>query len=458
MKKILFFSVIIILLACATTFAAGVNELAGKTSAGILTFFESKKFVKTAVIKFENHTELSDLAAQKYYQLLVSTLETSGRLQYNDLMVNFHKGKGEFNLNRLEKLNYLIYIKLILNKNKLGTGVSIFSTTLDKLVYIKYFETPFDKGEQDIIETHNYGFKSAGFSQSIEIDASKNLLDFRSVTTPAGAVKYFFFYPGKIEIFNVENSHFKKTFSFKLEWGRPYHPVLEYEGRLTVFYRENDDRLFLTVGGNFSPKSKIFTLTGNTWKEIDTADFVPMKLIRLNNSDYLVGGRYDRGKNYFTEKLLLAPFPGGKIRNMELLEKKVPYFYDLDFSTLEGKWLEAVHLVDNSYNYRLYTGDLEEKVHSGEQEKCGAALAALGGQWLVVSAYTFKDDTLNFYKIEEGSRQLVYKNPIKGQVLFISPGLWKAKNGFWVYIKKTTLNNSEYKLQFWSKNNEAAQQ
>ncbi|MCP5103630.1 MAG: hypothetical protein GY950_09640, partial [bacterium] len=228
----------------------GLENLAGKVSRGISDYFAGRgeTDIRTAVIKFENFSEVSDLTAHKFYQLLVSRLETRPGITFTDLMINFHGNKGEFNLNRLDKLNYLVYIKLLKNKNKLGTGIAVFSRVLDKTVYIKYFEEPFSAGTRDIFETRNYGFKGLGFFKQVEIDAGKDLLDFKSVVNPGGQVKYFFYYPRKIDIFNVENNSFKKYFSFKLEWGRPYYPVMAYEGRLCLFYTPGNEALILTLG------------------------------------------------------------------------------------------------------------------------------------------------------------------------------------------------------------------
>jgi hypothetical protein len=70
-------------------------------------------------------------------------------------------------------------------------------------------------------------------------------------------------------------------------------------------------------------------------------------------------------------------------------------------------------------------------------------------------------DRLYFYKIEKGSRRLMYQNDIEGEIVFISEGMWQAAQGFWVCVENVTKTQSsassparEYKLQFWSKKSE----
>lgn len=449
---------------CYADNARGTDDLPRKVSDGVLNFFADKANIRAAIVKFENFSDFSDRAAQKFYQVLVSNLESSpsSQMTHTDLMVNFVKKRGEFNLNRIDRLNYLIYIKLLNNRDKLGAGVAVFSRVLDKLVYVKYFEENVSTGERGMYEIRDYGFKGTGFSKQMEIDADKNLLDFKTIINPDNPTtyRYFFYYPDKIDIFVMENNSFKRYFTYKLDWRRPYFPVLNKEGRLCLFYYDNG--LYITVGSNFSPKSRIFRLKDNVWKEIAELNFVPTKLIRLNQNDYLAGGRYDEGKNYFRQTLVLVPFISGELDKSNRLEKRVPFFYSLDFSTVAredtgGMMLESIHLIDTDYNYRFLAGDFEER--AVEPERRGSSLAALDGSWLAVSDYStdVDKDILYFYKIEEGGKRLVYENPVRGQAVFISPGAWKDRRGFWVYVKKEQENRveyAEYRLQFWSKKND----
>lgn len=444
-----------VLILCITLFlipvvahADGLDDLSKKVSTGILDFFSGKINVRTAVVRFDNYSDLSGLAAQRYYQVVVSHLESQASLQFTDLMVHVRKERGEFNLTRLDKLNYLIYLKLVRNRDKIGTGVAIFSRTLDKIVYVKYYEELLPAAEIEFIEQTDYGFKSVGFARRIEIEAQKNLLDFKGILTRGGDYWYFFFYPHRIDIYKIENNRFRKFFNFKLNWERPYWPVLNYEGRMALFYQE--DTLYLTLGTNFSPNSKIFSYSQNTFREVERLEFVPLRLVRLGDSDYLAGGQYAEAKNYFVEKLLLVPVTAGEIQKEEILLKQVPPFYSLDFSLAVAPTVEGIHLVDTDYNYRFLGSDFEEKVV--EPERRGSALAVFKAKWLAVSDYSTGTDKLYFYKIEEGTRQLVYENTIRGEVILISGGSWQSRDGVWVYVKKNQNGRDEYSLQFWSEN------
>ncbi len=450
-----------LLISCAVLFLLvgalwaeeGVDGLAGKTAAGVLEYFPAKAPIRAGVIRFENFSDLSDWVAQKYYQVFVAQIEknASPNLKYTDLMINFHNKRGEFNLNRITPLNYLLYIKLIRNKDKLGAGVAVFSRSLDKIVFMKYVEVRLAAGEREFYETRRFGFKGTGFSRKIEIDAQTLLLDLKSTAGPDGQPLYFFYYPDRIEIFKIEKNFLKKFFSFNLNWGTPYYPVIEPEGKMALFHLEGDKRLYLSVGGNFTPFSKLFSYLDHQWQELDRLDFVPIKHVRLNDNDYLAGCRYDVGKNIFKGKLVMAPFRDGEVQRELLLEKELPPFFELDFTTFDGNVIESLHLVDVAYRYRFFAADLQER--TVEAERRGASLAALEGRWLAVSDYNRGSDTLYFYKVEEGSRQLTYQNAIDGEIYFISPGTWKEKTGFWVYIKKMKNNRVIFNLQFWSKDN-----
>ena len=446
--------------------AQGLGDLAERAANSVLDYFKDKHNIKTSVITFENMAGISDLTAQKFYQLLVSKLEAANNPQFGfiDLMINFHKNKGEFNLNRTYLLNHLIYIKLTRNKNKIGAGVSIFSKIGDKIVYIKYVEVLFTAWEKDIYNTTNYGFTAAGFSKIIEIEANPGLLDFKTVRDQNGLLDFLFYYPEKIEFHRLNENRLDKFLSYNLNWAPPYYPVMEYEGKLSCFIE--DGIFYVTAGANFSKTAKLLVFKEEPWNKDNiresTVDFVPFKRIELNNTYYLAGARYAVGKNFFENTLILIPFQSGQfvIESGTYLEKEVPPFYSLDFSTdKDTNALQAVHIIDRDYRYRFLTDNFEQMTVEEEEER-GGSLCSLDGQWLAVSDFSRGNDRLYFYKIEGGSRQLVFQNHISGEIVFISNGQWKAARGFWVYVKKqktipdTNTTATEYNLQFWSKKSE----
>ncbi|UCH94858.1 MAG: hypothetical protein JSV88_32015 [Candidatus Aminicenantes bacterium] len=438
----------------------GLAGLAEKAANSISGYFSDKYNIKTAVVKFENTAGVSDLTAQRFYQLLVSRLETAGNLNYSDLMINFHQNKGEFNLNRIHPLNHLIYLKLTRDKNKIGAGMAIFSRTLDKIVFIKYIEELFTAGEREIFNTTHFGFKNTGFAKIMEMEANGHLLDLKSFLDQKGRLRFLFYYPEKIELFKLEGNQLIKVFSYPLQWEKPYYPVMEYEGKLCVFFQDN--QLYITVGGNFSRYAKILvTKEADTGEvtQVDTIDFIPFRRIGLNNSEYLAGARCVLGKNYFQNKLILLPLQAGpgEFTKERYFIKEVTPFYSLDFSTTSTgveNTLNSVHIVDRDYRYR-FLGDNFEELTVEEAER-GAALCCLKEQWLAISDFSSGSDRLYFYTIENGSRRLVFQNQINGEIVFISDGLWKAAPGFWVYIKqlKPKPATPEYQLQFWSKKSE----
>ena len=96
-------------------------------------FFKNKAATGAAVVQFENYSELTDLAMQKIYQLLMARLENDKNIRISDLLINFANGRGEFNLSKVNELDYLLYLKFIQNKNKTGLGLAIFSRWQDKV-------------------------------------------------------------------------------------------------------------------------------------------------------------------------------------------------------------------------------------------------------------------------------------------------------------------------------------
>ena len=443
----------------------GLDDLADKTANSILDYFNDKHNINTSIVNYENLAGISGAAAQKFYQLLVSKLETISMIGFSDLMINFNQNKGEFNLNRVHSLNYLIYIRLIRNKTAIGTGVSIFSRTLDKIVYNKYVESEFVQSEEQILEVSPLDFKGAGFSRVVELEARRNLLDVRSIPDSNSIETLAFLYPDKIDFFKVNESQLEKFFSQKIEWTRPFYPALEPEGKLSFFIESGV--VYAGAGTNFSRYSKIFAFKGEKWEDVQSAelDFVPFRLITLNNSLYLAGARFALGRNYFENKLVLAPFQWDQLtqNNRNLLEKQVVPFYALEFSTNENsRVLNSIHIVDREYKYRFFGDNFEQM--TVEKAERGAALSALDGQWLAASDFSRGRDKLYFYKIENGGRRQVYENMIDGEIIFISEGVWKSSPGFWVYIKvcldRSSSNTDEksgimeYKLQFWSKKSE----
>ena len=439
-------------------YGEGLGDLAGKAANSILDYFKDQYNIKTGIIKFENTAGISDLTAQRFYQLLISKLETAANLSYTDLMINFHQNKGEFNLNRIYPLNHLVYLKLTRNKNKIGAGIVIFSRTLDKIVFIKYVEELFTVEERDIYLTTNFGFKNAGFAKIMEMEVKQQLLDIKSFLDQKGQLRFLFYYPEKIEFFKLTENQLVKVFSHPLQWGKPYYPVMEYEGKLCVFFQDN--QFYAVVGGNFSRTAKVLIIneeeTG-TAVEVDTIDFIPFRTIELNEVHYLAGARYILGKNYFENNLMLLPFQfsSGQLVKEKYFVKEISPFYSLDFSLSgAGGTLDSIHFIDRDYRYRFLADNFQQL--TVEEAQRGSALCCLDGQWLAVSDYSQGSDQLYFYSIEKGSRRLVYQNKVSGEIIFISDGLWKAAPGFWVYLAQLQPPPAapEYKLQFWSKKSE----
>ena len=421
------------------------ETLVAESAAYLNAFFKNRFAVRVAVVRFENDSELTDTAMQKIYQMLVSRLESEKNILVSDLLVNFANGRGEFNLGRVDELHYLLDLKLIQNKSRTGLGLSIFSRLQDKIVAIRYFEKALSQGEMEFLNTRNFAFSELGFSKLLEFESKKNLMDIQSSAGSEGQDRYFFYYPDEIIIYLVREMRLEKDSQVKLEWTRPVYPVLHYEGKHLLLPTKQG--LVLTAGNNFSPAAKVLAFRDSQWQEIEKIDFVPCKYLILNQNPYLVGARYEEGRNYFKDKIYFMPFSDPADRS-GIYEKKATQAMALDFSVKEGQ-LQAVHIIDRSYNYHLFTSEFEEKLPA--PEKKGASLAALGGEWLAVSDYTRTSDQLFFYDIQNGGQRPVYTARISGEIQFISAGVWQKTRGFWTGVRQVQDGQERFVVQFWGK-------
>jgi hypothetical protein len=447
MKKAICSLLLLVLYSGSALGQQNAEAMVADSAAYLGTFFKGKSDVRVAVVRFENNSELSDLAMQKIYQMLVSRLETEKSIHVFDLLVNFTNGRGEFNVSRAADLDYLLELKLIQNKSKTGLGLTIFSRLQDKIVAVKYFEKALSQGEMEFLNLKDFAFSELGFSKLVEFESKKNLMDIQSITGNDGQSQYFFYYPDEIIIYLAKEMRLEKYSQFKLKWKRPIYPVLHYEGKLLLFYSKQT--MVLTAGGNFSPNAQVLTFRDNQWQEEPKIDFVPFKFLMLNQNPYLVGARYEGGKNYFKDTIYFLPFSDPAERS-GAYEKKVYPAMAVDFSVQEGQ-LQAVHVIDRNYHHHLFTSEFEEKPCA--PEKKGASLAALGGEWLAVSDYTRQTDQLFFYDIRDGGLRPVYTGKIPGEVRFISAGAWQQSKGFWIGVQQKQDGRERYVVQFWGKQN-----
>jgi hypothetical protein len=430
-------------------FGEGIDRLAGKIADAISDSLQESRQKKASIVRFENFSDLSDQSAVKFYQILVSKLEQRGTIHFVDLMINFHNGNGTFNESAAGDVQFPVYLKLIRHVDKIGAGVVVFSRIQDRVIGLKYSEESISKGEVNILDTRSYGFREMGFTKMTEIDVDATLLDFKTVKDLQGDERYYFLYPHKIDVFGVIQNRLTKLLSVDLEWGRPYYPAIKPEGKLLVTYHDNKG--YLAVGTNFSPRARLFAIEELQWQELGKPDFIPVRLATINQEVFLLGIRYAMGRNYFQDKIVVAPFVDGQLVSQRQYEKQISPHYAIDFSIAGGQ-LGSVHMVDREYNYQFFGPDFEPAT-TGVNRR-GSALAALKDQWVAVSDFSEATDRdkLSFYRIDKTSRQLVYEKTVDGEIQFITSGSWKTGEGFWIFLKKPMPYRPDYKLQFWKKN------
>jgi hypothetical protein len=427
---------------------AGAESLVQQAADHLQAFFLDKTAARAAIVQFENHSQLSDTAMQKLYQLLTARLESDKNIKASDLLLNFTGGRGDFNLSRMNELDYLIHLRFIQNKSRAGMGVAVFSRWQDSLVSLKYFETVISPAEMDFLNVAHSAFTEMGFSTLGEFECRENLLDVRSIALEDGPNHYYFYYPDEVIIYAAREGRLDKEASVTLRWSRPYYPVQHFHGKLLLFTL--NQTLIMTVGGNFSPYAQVLTFSGGQWRETAKIDFVPMKHLIFNGSPYLAGGRYEEGRNYFKDRLYFMLF-NDPAASSDILEKKAAAAHDIAFSTENGH-LQGIHLIDMDYRYRLWTSDLAEKTPLAEKK--GANLAADEGQWLAISDYSRRQDRLFFYDLKSGGHRPVYSGKVDGEIQFISAGTWQGSEGFWACVRVFQEGFDRLMLQFWGKRHE----
>jgi len=427
----------------------GTQVLADKTAAAIGKVLASRYNPSTTIISFENHTEWPDVAVQKFYQLLVSGLETIPQkgFEFHDRMVAFTGGRGRFQVRRLDDIAFLIALKMIRSQARVGVGITVFSRQSDRIVAIRYVSEKIPAGELRILNLPEQVFAGTGFSMTARIEADPGLMDVCSRTEPNGQVRHYFLYPDKVEVFEWQERRMVRLLTLPLEWGRPITPARQIEGHLLVFH--NQFGLWLTVGTNISKESLVFLRRAGSWESRETLDFVPIRRLVINDAPYLAGMRYASGRNYFHGGLVLMPLVEGRPDRDRLYEKPLPDAFAVDFTARDGR-LTGLHLVDRDYRYRVYTTDFEDS--TADERLRGAALAALETEWVALSAYTRGNDRVHFFKTKNGGVREVYEGDFPGcEIRFISPGRWEDKPGFWICLDGADQKSVRAELQFWSR-------
>ncbi|MEN8152641.1 MAG: hypothetical protein ABFR75_01340 [Acidobacteriota bacterium] len=446
MKKLTLITVFFLLILKSLT-GQGFEILTGKINNSINSYFKNKTEIKYSIVKFQNNSILTDIEGQKFYQLLVSKLELNKNLNFIDLLLDFNKKNGVFNLNRVNGIDYSVYINLTNNKNKIGSGIVVYSRDLEKIVFVKYFETLIKKGERDLLKIKNYGFKDSAFVKFFEINLNNQLLDVCSINGPEDSIYSIFYYFDKVEIYKHEGKTLKKKITEKLLWERPFFPVIKKEGKL--FSLIKDKEIYFFVGGNFSSYSRVFSYDGKTVNKKGKINFIPFSKFTINNIDYLAGSKYASGKNFFLGKIFFMALKNGKIISSEIFIKKVPEFFSAIFGKNENN-LNTFSIIDKNYLFKRFTQDFNEKVVS--KIKYGFAAGNSGDNYIGLSGYTMNNDILNIMNVDHGIENESFKQDINGSISFISKGIWNEKKGLWILIERNKFENNSFHLQFWGRN------
>jgi len=431
-------------LLCAPVRAEGLAELAGKIAESIREQLLFQQGTALSITGFENYSELTPLALQRFYQLIASRLESAG-FDFKDTLLDMRQQKGVFNNSRVHQANCLIYLRLLRNKERLGVGMALFSRTLDRILTIAYHEALVPLPELLTIREADFGFRSSGFARVFEIPVRKGLLDLALFDPKDGsAAHYLFFYADEIIAYEQEGKSLVPRDSFTLSWSRPYYPAQQNAGRLTVFSWNGE--LLLFAGSNFSPQSIVFKQVDGKWLEKTRIPFVPFAVQTVNQQDYLVGAAYATGRNYFLGNLHFLGMDSVDPAMAQAYRKEIPEFFNVVYAGRDPE-NKAWHLIGKDCQWSVFSADFAPletfNIRSGQ------ALDVLEDHWLALSDFSRKRDKVFFYDISAGGRRLVYESDIDGEIAFIRANIWNNRPGFWLLIEKDEDEAFQW-LQFWS--------
>lgn len=427
----------------------GAEALVDECAAALSAFFQGQADARVAVVALDDRAGLGDSGLQKLYQMLVARLEANRAIRFTDLLVAVADGRAEFNLDRARELDFLVELRLVRRLDKVGLGLTVFSRLQDRVVALKYIERAIPAAERDLLQARSFSFAAMGFAKLLEFEAREGLMDIQSLPAADGAMQYYFYYPDEIVIYQAREAGLEKRFQFRLKWGRPYYPTRHPEGRLLLFRSGAD--LVLTAGGNFSSYSQVLTFRDGAWQEAGRVDFVPFRFVTLNRTPYLVGARWEEGRNFLKDRIFFQPYDPAAAAGAGLMQKQVCAAMALDIAAADGQ-LQAVHAIDRDYSYHMYGADLAERTPL--PGKKGGALAALGGEWLALSDYRRGADRLFFCDIRDGGLRPVYEAAVAGEVRFLAAGAWHDAPGFWAGVRQSDEDGGRLLVQFWGKAHE----
>lgn len=431
-----------------TVQSQGVDDFARKIAGEIKANFNDQFSKTIAIVKLENQSTLSGLALERLYQMIYSHFENENENQFLDFLIDIRDGEARFNLSKAGETDFLIYLKFISERGRIGTGIVVFSRRLDRVISIKYVESLIPDKEISLLETKQFGFTGIGFSRIIELDTKPGLMD--AVSFYSGDSGHLLLlYPEEIEIFRILDHGLDRSASLKIDWPSPLYPVQNFEGKLTLFSLR--ERIFLAAGSNFCEKTTLFEFKENSWQLIGEMSFLPFAAVTINQIPFIAGGKFETGKNFFQNRLFFLPVQEGFSDNSRLLEKSIPCFYSLGFAC-DGAELESVHFIDLNYTHRVRSPDLVSAIADFPHRGC--SLAVMDNSWLSISDYSSTGDRLFFLKLKNASMNPTYENRIEGLIQFLSAGRWQAYSGFWACIKREEGSMEKWTLQFWGIGNE----
>ena len=170
----------------------GAEALINDGAAYLGTFFKDRFDVRVAVVRFENESELTDLAMQKIYQMLISKLESEKNIRVSDLLVDFANGRGEFNLSQAERAGLPAGPEAHPEQEPDRPGHHrVFAPAGPGRGREVFRKDPQPRGRWTGCNTRDFAFAELGFSKRLEFESKADLMDIQSIADADGRQQIF---------------------------------------------------------------------------------------------------------------------------------------------------------------------------------------------------------------------------------------------------------------------------
>jgi hypothetical protein len=409
-----------------------------------------------ATVQFENHSFLSDLEAQTFYQLLSTRLEQKPGLVYRDLLVQFSQGKGRFNLSDETRIRYGLFVTLLETPRGLACGVAVRLLDSASLVGLVYQLVALEPGEAwaitKAVESAAVPGSLLHRRESFRIDG--DIFHVSQDTQTPDVLTLCALTPENLILWQGALPNQAAGRKIPLKWSFPRSPSLQNEGRITFFKKENQS--YVALGSNFSPQSIVLRISGQEYAAIGTFPFIPVKTVNMGADTFLAGSRYVPGTNGFDGDirfLNLGAWKPGDADSVKIALRRLAPFMDMALGLLDSQFVSVAFMAGLNNRLTVVNGEWSPLVETDAAAACGANLVVVDQRWLLASGLEAPDDVLRVYDVADGGFRLLGQEKVEGQIHAMTEGVLQARPGVWILRFVSDGNKGRLSwLDFWEVN------